>query len=63
MAKISATPAGETDDGFLFDVTIDDSGTISHHAVRLSRLDYDRWSSGEASPYPDFESEIHRQLE
>lgn len=45
MADVRVGNQQETDDGFRFDVTVDEAGRHSTHVVTLSRDDYERWGS------------------
>ena len=45
MADVNVSNQQETDDGFHFDVTVEEAGRRSTHVVSLSRADYERWGS------------------
>lgn len=45
MADIQVGNQDETDEGFRFDVTIDEAGRRTEHQVTLGRDDYERWGS------------------
>lgn len=45
MADVRVTNQREDDDGFRFDVIVDEAGRHTTHEVTLSRDDYERWGS------------------
>lgn len=45
MADVRVSDQRETDDGFRFDVTVDEAGRRTRHEVTLRRDDYERWGS------------------
>ena len=49
MAKIDVSTS-EWDDGYQFEVTVQEGGSQSRHSVTLKKTDYERLTGGEASP-------------
>lgn len=45
MADVQVSNQQENDDGFHFDVTVEEAGRRSMHVVTLSHADYERWGS------------------
>ena len=45
VADVQVSNQHMTDDGFRFDVTVDEAGRHTRHEVTLSHADYERWGS------------------
>lgn len=50
MANIEIQSATETDNGWSYQVKLDEGGSQHQYSVTLSRSDYDQWSNGQVKP-------------
>jgi hypothetical protein len=62
MAEISVETV-QRDEDYVFDVTVQEGGSRTHHQVTVSEADYERLAGGEASPSELVEASFRFLLE
>ncbi|PSO52801.1 MAG: hypothetical protein BRC47_12325 [Cyanobacteria bacterium QS_7_48_42] len=50
MANIEIQSQTEQDNGWAYEVNLDNNGSQHQYSVTLSRSDYDKWSQGQLPP-------------